>query len=88
MAIYERMKVQGRGGALPTYQGRGESYVPGSGVHARVSGSDARLLAAGVRAESEALGKLGKAIGLSAGEGLSAYEDYSKTKATEVKTVS
>ena len=86
MAIYERMKVQGRGGALPTYQGRGESYVPGSGVHARVSGSDARLLAAGVRAESEALGKLGKAIGLSAGEGLSAYEDYSKTKATELFT--
>ena len=28
MAIYERMKVQGRGGALPTYQGRGKATFP------------------------------------------------------------
>lgn len=86
MAIYERMKVQGRGGALPTYRGQGGSYVPGAGVSARVSGADARILAAGANAQSEALGNLGKAIGLSARADLSAYEDYSKTKATELFT--
>lgn len=86
MAIYERMKVQGRGGALPTYRGQGGSYVPGTGVSARVSGADARILAAGAKAEAEALGNLGKAIGLSAKAGLSAYEDYSKTKATDLFT--
>ena len=86
MAIYERMKVQGRGGALPTYRGQGGSYVPGAGVNARVSGADARILAAGANAQSEALGNLGKAIGISARAGLSAYEDYSKTKATELFT--
>ena len=83
MAIYERMKVQGRGGALPTYRGQGGSYVPGAGVNARVSGADARILASGANAQSEALGNLGKAIGISAKAGLSAYDDYSKAKAEQ-----
>ena len=83
MAIYERMTVQGRGGALPTYRGQGGSYVPGAGVNARVSGADARILASGANAQSEALGNLGKAIGISAKAGLSAYDDYSKAKAEQ-----
>lgn len=86
MAIYERMTIKGRGGALPTYQRQTGAYAPGAGVSARVSGADARILAAGSEAEGKALVCLGDTMNKAVQVGVKAYDDYSKSKATQLIT--
>ena len=86
MPSYESMSLRGRGGDLPRYQGRGGTYAPGAGVSARVSDAAAGIVAAGTGAEAEAQGRLGTTLRASVRAGMSAYEDYSKTKATELFT--
>lgn len=83
MAIYERMTIRGRGGALPTYQRQTGAYAPGAGVSARVSGADARILAAGSEAEGKALVRLGDTMNRAVQVGVKAYDDYSKAKAEQ-----
>ena len=86
MAIYERMTIRGRGGALPTYQRQTGAYAPGAGVSARVSGADARILAAGNEAEGKVLVRLGDTMNRAVQVGVKAYDDYSKSKATQLIT--
>lgn len=86
MPIYERMTIQGRGGALPQYQSNQTPYVPGQGVTARLSDARGQLEGAGQQAKYKALAGLGKAVDGAVDVGLQAYEDYSKTKATELVT--
>lgn len=86
--IYERMRVPSnpRGGALPTYQRQSTNYVPGSGVSARIDDSAARIAGAGGDAEARALAGLGKAVKGAVDVGVRAYDDYSKSKATQLLT--
>lgn len=86
MAIYQRMTIRGRGGALPTYQSQQAPYVPGQGVNARVSGADAKILAQGYNMEAKAMEGLAKAGKAAVDVGLQAMSDYAKTKATELVT--
>ncbi len=84
--IYERMRVSStpsRGGALPTYQRKGELHAPGSGVSARIDDSAARIAGAGGDAEARALAGLGNAVKGAVDVGVKAYDDYQNTKATE-----
>ena len=83
MAIYERMTIKGRGGALPTYQRQTGVYAPGAGVSGRVSGADARIIAAGSEAEGKALVRLGDTMNKAVQVGVKAYDDYSKAKAEQ-----
>lgn len=87
--IYERMRVSStpsRGGALPTYQRKGELHAPGSGVSARIDDSAARIAGAGGDAEARALAGLGNAVKGAVDVGVKAYDDYSKSKATQLIT--
>lgn len=86
MPIYERMTIQGRGGALPQYQSQQAPYVPGQGVSARLSDSRAQIEAAGNEAKLKAVAGLGKAVKGAIDVGLQAADDYAKTKATELVT--
>jgi hypothetical protein len=86
MAIYNRMTIKGRGGALPTYQSQQAPYVPGQGINARVSGADAKILARGYNMEAKAMEGLVKAGKNAVDVGLQAANDYAKTKATELVT--
>lgn len=86
MAIYQRMTIRGRGGALPTYQSQQAPYVPGQGTNARVSGADAEILARGYNMEAKALDGLARAGKAAVDVGLQAMNDYAKTKATELVT--
>ena len=86
MAIYQRMTIRGRGGALPTYQSQQTPYVPGQGINARVSGADAEILARGYNMEAKAMEGLVKAGKAAVDVGLQAMNDYAKTKATELVT--
>jgi hypothetical protein len=86
MAIYGRMTIKGRGGALPTYNGHDAPYTPGSGVNVRVSGADARILAAAQRMEADAAKDLFNAGRNALKVGIEALDDYNKTKATELVT--
>lgn len=83
MPIYERMTVKGRAGALQTYQGGQQAVAPG-GTSARVSGEAGAIYARGAAQEGQALGNLAGAIGKAGHTFNAAYEDYSKTKATEL----
>lgn len=87
--IYEQMRVSSspsRGGALPTYQRKGELHAPGSGVSARIDDSAARIAGAGGDAEARALAGLGNAVKGAVDVGVKAYDDYSKSKATQLIT--
>lgn len=87
--IYERMRVSStpsRGGALPTYQRKADLYAPGSGVSARIDDSAARIAGAGGDAEARALAGLGNAVKGAVDVGVKAYDDYSKSKATQLIT--
>lgn len=86
MAIYQRMTIRGRGGALPTYQSQQAPYVPGQGINARVSGADAEILARGYNMEAKAMEGLAKAGKNAVDVGLQAADDYAKTKAVELAT--
>lgn len=86
MAIYQRMTIQGRGGALPTYQSQQAPYVPGQGVSGRLSDARAEIEGAGERAKLNAIAGLGKAVKGAVEVGLDAANDYAKTKATELVT--
>lgn len=86
MAIYERMTIRGRGGALPEYQRQGGVYTPGAQVNARIDDSPARIVSAGRQEEARAFGNLGRSIKGAVDVGLKAYDDYSKSKATQLIT--
>ena len=86
MAIYERMTIRGRGGALPTYQRRTGAYAPGAGVSARMDDSAARIASAGDDLEARALVRLGDTMNRAVQVGVKAYDDYSKSKATQLIT--
>lgn len=86
MAIYQRMTIRGRGGALPMYQSQQAPYVPGQGINARVSGADAEILARGYNMEAKAMAGLVQAGKNAVDVGLQAANDYAKTKATELVT--
>lgn len=86
MAIYERMTIRGRGGALPTYQRRTGAYAPGAGVSARMDDSAARIASAGDDLEARALVRLGDTMNKAVQVGVKAYDDYSKSKATQLIT--
>ena len=86
MAIYERMTIKGRGGALPTYQRRTGAYAPGAGVSARMDDSAARIASAGDDLEARALVRLGDTMNKAVQVGVKAYDDYSKSKATQLIT--
>ncbi len=60
MAIYERMTLKPRAGALPEYNRQTENYVPGQGVSARVDDSAARIAGAGRECEKRGLPWRGK----------------------------
>ncbi len=59
MAIYERMTLKPRAGALPEYNRQTENYVSGQSVSVRVDDSAARIAGAGQEAEARALGGIG-----------------------------
>lgn len=86
--IYERMRVPSkpRGGALPAYQRQDANHAPGSGVSARMDDSAARIAGAGGDAEARALAGLGKAVKGAVDVGVRAYDDYSRSKATQLIT--
>ena len=86
MAIYERMTIRGRGGALPTYQRQTGAYAPGAGVSARMDDSAARIASAGDDLEARALVRLGDTMNRAVQVGVKAYDDYSKSKATQLIT--
>ena len=86
MAIYERMTIRGRGGALPTYQRQTGAYAPGAGVSARMDDSAARIASAGDDLEARALERLGDTMNRAVQVGVKAYDDYSKSKATQLIT--
>ena len=86
MAIYERMTIRGRGGALPTYQRQTGAYAPGAGVSARMDDSAARIASAGDDLEARALDRLGETMNRAVQVGVKAYDDYSKSKATQLIT--
>lgn len=86
MAIYERMTIKGRGGALPTYQRQTGAYAPGAGVSARMDDSAARIASAGDDLEARALIRLGDTMNTAVQVGVKAYDDYSKSKATQLIT--
>ena len=86
MAIYERMTIRGRGGALPTYQRQTGAYAPGAGVSARMDDSAARIASAGDDLEARALIRLGDTMNKAVQVGVKAYDDYSKSKATQLIT--
>ena len=83
MAIYERMTIRGRGGALPTYQRQTGAYAPGAGVSARMDDSAARIASAGDDLEARALVRLGGTMNAATQIGAKAYDDYSKAKAEQ-----
>lgn len=83
MAVYERMTIKGRGGALPTYQRKTGAYAPGAGVSARVDDSAARIASAGDDLEARALVRLGGTMNAATQIGAKAYDDYSKAKAEQ-----
>lgn len=86
MAIYERMTIRGRGGALPTYQRQTGAYAPGAGVSVRMDDSAARIASAGDDLEARALIRLGDTMNKAVRVGVKAYDDYSKSKATQLIT--
>ncbi|MCH5278139.1 MAG: hypothetical protein J1E80_09980 [Desulfovibrionaceae bacterium] len=86
--IYETMRVpsRDRGGALPVYQRQVAGHAPGSAVSARVDDSAARIVAAGADAQTKAAAGLGKAVTGAVETEIRAYDDYSKSKATQLIT--
>ena len=86
MPSYESMTLRGQGGGLPRYQGRGGTYAPGAGVGARVSDAAAGIAAGAQQNRSAAMGRLGAALAGAADQGLKAYDDYARSKATELIT--
>ena len=86
--IYQAMRIPSRsgGGALPTYRRQGEIHAPGAGVTARVDDSAARIAGAGADEEARAQAGLGKAVKGAVDVGIAAYDDYSKSKATQLIT--
>ncbi|WP_300907592.1 hypothetical protein [uncultured Desulfovibrio sp.] len=80
MAIPNR----GRGGALPSYQGGNQPYTPGANVSARTSDAGGSIAAAAAEASANALGNLAGAADRAVQTGVRAYEDYSKTRATQL----
>ncbi len=86
--IYEPMRVptRPRGGALPVYQRQSGVHAPGAGVSARVDDSAARVAGAAADAGARALAGLGKTIQGAADIGLRAYDDYARSKATQLIT--
>lgn len=85
MAIYNRMTIKGRGGALPQYE-RQMPYAEGSGVSARVSGEAGRIVAEGNQAVAGARKNFAAQVFGAVDTGLTAYEEYAKAKATELIT--
>lgn len=83
MPIYERMTVKGRAGSLQPYQSSQQAVAPGV-TSARVSDAAAGIYARGAAMQGDGLGRLGAAIGKAGHTFYNAYEDYSKTKATEL----
>lgn len=75
---------RGRGGALPTYQGGNQPYTPGANVSVRLSNDAGRIAGAAAEDSARALGNLAKAADKAIQTGVNAYEDYSKTKATQL----
>ena len=83
MPIYERMTVKGRAGALQPYQSSQNAVAPGV-TSARVSDAAAGIYARGASMANEGMGRFAAAVGKAGHTFLDAYEDYSKTKATEL----
>lgn len=75
---------RGRGGALPTYQGGNQPYTPGANVSARLSDAGGQIAGASAEASARALGNLAGAADKAVQTGVRAYEDYSKTRATQL----
>ena len=74
----------GRGGALPEYQGDGRVYTPGAGVSARLSDSAAGIYRQTAAQTGQGLRDLARGIDTANRIGMAAYEDYNKTKATQL----
>ncbi|WP_288229710.1 hypothetical protein [uncultured Desulfovibrio sp.] len=75
---------RGRGGALPTYQGGNQPYTPGANVSARLSDAGGQIAGAAAESSARALGNLAGAADRAVQTGVRAYEDYSKTRATQL----
>ena len=84
--IYGTMSIshRPRGGALPVYQGSSGVYAPGADMSGRLSDSAGRLFGAAGEEEANAWGKAARAADNAVQTGLAAYEDYSKSKATQL----
>ena len=84
--IYGTMSIsrRPRGGALPVYQGSSGVYAPGADMSGRLSDSAGRLFGAAGEEEAGAWGKAARAANNAVRTGLAAYEDYSKSKATQL----
>ena len=75
---------RGRGGALPTYQGGNQPYTPGANVSARLSDAGGQIAGAAAESSARALGNLAGAADRAVQTGVRDYEDYSKTRATQL----
>ena len=75
---------RGRGGALPEYQGGNQVYTPGTGVSARLSDSAAAIYRQTAAQTGQGLRDLARGIDTANRIGMAAYEDYSRTKATQL----
>ena len=73
-----------RGGALPVYQGASGVYVSGADMSARLSDSASRLFGSAREESSKAWGNVARAANNAVQTGIAAYEDYSKSKATQL----
>lgn len=84
--IYGKMSIspKPRGGALPVYQGASGVYVSGADMSARLSDSASRLFGSAREESSKAWGNVARAANNAVQTGIAAYEDYSKSKATQL----
>lgn len=86
MPPYAQMTIQGRGGALPSYQSQTKPYIPGSGVSARFDDSAGEIFAKASETERKAWTGFGLTVAEGVKTGVKAYEDYQKAKVTEAFT--
>jgi len=86
MPPYSKMRIEGRGGALPSYQSQSKPYIPGSGISARFDDSAGEIFAKASEAERKAWAGFGMVAADAVQTGVKAYEDYQKAKVTDAFT--
>lgn len=86
MPPYAQMTIQGRGGALPSYQSQTKPYIPGSSVSASFDDSAGEIFAKASETERKAWAGFGMVAADAVQTGVKAYEDYQKAKVTDAYT--